>query len=91
MTSDCDNIGSSNPYLVGLIVSLILDVSVLGTCFVAVAVCLISHLSVLDAIESGYMFLMSVCIVLAFINVFDINLLYRTYSLPTLLWCDTHI
>ena len=60
MTSGCDNIGSGNPCIVGVIACLILYLSVSGTYFVGVLI----YLSVLDTIESGYMFLTSVCFVL---------------------------
>ena len=79
MTSGCDNIGPGNPCFFGVIMCLILDLPVLGTCSVGVAISLISQFSVLDTsqfsvldtIESGNMFLMSVCFVLTFVSVFE--------------------
>ena len=69
-----------------------------NTCFVYVIICLISHLSVLDTIESGLSFFAPVIVCLAFVrfvfilvNASGINSLYGTYSLPKPIYLSGNI
>ena len=52
--------------------------------------CMFDITTVLDTIESGYMFLTSVYFTLILVHVFDINSSYGTYSLPRLLCISDH-